>query len=382
MTGVAKFVQPDFTSQGGTAYKTAIDASVAVMARIGAAFAPHEQTPQAMAVTVDAGAVVVNNTPTEVAAQNVTISAAPVAPNSRIDRIVINTAGVASVVLGTPANTPVPPLVPEGYRPVARVYVGSGFTAITNADITDERMLGSSGNSFANETSIASAGTTDLGQASGHLANITGTTTITSFGSNVDIAAPIYVARFSGALTLTHNATSLILPGGANIAITAGDAIIAQYLGSGNWKVLFYQPISPAATTSKQGIVRLATGAQVQTGTATDLVAPLSEMVMHQGMAKAWAYFNASGVVQDSYGVASVTRNSTGRYTLAWSTNFANALYAVVTTTQATFPSCTYSVWEVFGTKTASAVSVGVGYNCTTEQTSDAACSVIAMGDR
>jgi hypothetical protein len=42
-------------------------------------------------------------------------------------------------------------------------------------------------------------------------------------------------------LTLTHNATSLILPGNANITTAANDRYEARSLGSGNWIVTKYQ---------------------------------------------------------------------------------------------------------------------------------------------
>ena len=93
---------------------------------------------------------------------------------------------------------------------------------------------------FGAEEDIASAGTTDLGTATSKVLRITGTTTITAFGAAADVEAPIYLIRFGGDLTLTHNAASLILPGAANIAAKAGDAALLQYLGAGNWKVLQY----------------------------------------------------------------------------------------------------------------------------------------------
>src|SRR5574343_654088 len=72
---------------------------------------------------------------------------------------------------------------------------------------------------------IASAGTTDIGAVAGSYHDITGTTTITSLGT---VSAGIRkTLQFDGALTLTHNATSLILPGGANITTAAGDHLEA-----------------------------------------------------------------------------------------------------------------------------------------------------------
>lgn len=89
---------------------------------------------------------------------------------------------------------------------------------------------------------VASAATVDLGAVVGRFVDVTGTTTITSFGT---VSAGIWrIVRFTGALTLTYNATSLILPGAANITTAAGDCCIAVSLGSGNWLVPVYQTAS------------------------------------------------------------------------------------------------------------------------------------------
>lgn len=94
---------------------------------------------------------------------------------------------------------------------------------------------------FGREVPLASAATVDLGTAPAHVVQITGTTTITSFGASANLSAPIYIGRFSGVLTLTFNAVSLLIPGNASIVTTPGDSFIAQYLGSGNWRIAFYQ---------------------------------------------------------------------------------------------------------------------------------------------
>jgi hypothetical protein len=87
---------------------------------------------------------------------------------------------------------------------------------------------------------LASAATTDIGAQNSVFLNITGTTTITSFGTNYN--GPRYI-RFDGALTLTHNATTLILPGAANITTAAGDSAIVIPSGSpaNGWRVAGYQ---------------------------------------------------------------------------------------------------------------------------------------------
>ncbi len=90
--------------------------------------------------------------------------------------------------------------------------------------------------------SLASAATVNIGAAAANAITITGTTTITAFDSIASGA--IRVLTFAGALTLTHNATSLILPGGANILTAAGDVAVMLSLGSGNWRCIAYQRAS------------------------------------------------------------------------------------------------------------------------------------------
>ncbi|MCA2930484.1 MAG: hypothetical protein ING36_06910 [Burkholderiales bacterium] len=87
---------------------------------------------------------------------------------------------------------------------------------------------------------LASAATTDIGAQNTVLLNITGTTTITSFGTNYN--GPRYV-RFDGVLTLTHNATTLILPGAANITTEPGDSAIVVPSGSpaNGWRLIGFQ---------------------------------------------------------------------------------------------------------------------------------------------
>lgn len=91
----------------------------------------------------------------------------------------------------------------------------------------------------AAEATVASATTTDIGAASSWSVAISGTTPITRFGTVA--SGTLRFVRFTGALTLTHNATSLILPGTANITTAANDSLTALSLGSGNWLVYEYQ---------------------------------------------------------------------------------------------------------------------------------------------
>ncbi len=103
----------------------------------------------------------------------------------------------------------------------------------------------------AKGSDIASATTTNIGAATGEFVDVTGTTTITGLGT---IAAGIVrTVRFTGALTLTHNGTSLILPGGANITTAANDTAIFRSLGSGNWLCIEYKKQSGVAVIAFNG---------------------------------------------------------------------------------------------------------------------------------
>jgi hypothetical protein len=82
-------------------------------------------------------------------------------------------------------------------------------------------------------TDIVSAATIDLGASTGQQVDITGNTTITGMGTAA--AGTTRFVRFTGALILTYNATSLILPASRNILTTAGDRATFISLGSGNW---------------------------------------------------------------------------------------------------------------------------------------------------
>lgn len=85
---------------------------------------------------------------------------------------------------------------------------------------------------------MASAATVNIGAAVANTINITGTTTITAFDAIA--AGATRSLMFAGSLTLTHNATSLILPSGASIATAAGDVAEFVSLGSGNWRCTGY----------------------------------------------------------------------------------------------------------------------------------------------
>jgi len=125
---------------------------------------------------------------------------------------------------------------------------------------------------------IASASTVDIGGQLTSFLNVTGTTTITSFGTNYN--GPRYL-KFAGALTLTHS-SSLVLPASTNITTAAGDVAIVMPI-SGGWQVAAYQraaglPVFPGPL-STSGITGAAeSGAKSSITSLTGLTSPVAEI--------------------------------------------------------------------------------------------------------
>lgn len=115
---------------------------------------------------------------------------------------------------------------------------------------------------------IASAATVDLGAAASANVDITGTVTVSSFGTAP--AGAVRMGRFTNTLTLQHNSTSLILPTAANITTAAGDTFIARSEGAGNWRVMAYQRANGQPLAGGGGILApSAGGTGINNGTST-----------------------------------------------------------------------------------------------------------------
>lgn len=189
------------------------------------------------------------NTKSIAADSTLTFSGAPASANTWFALWLTNTDTASHVIT-----------IPSSYS-VARQTAITTFTMPASSqyllqwrwDGTGYQLMGEPGpDGFLAEQTIASATTTDIGAASSNNVAISGTTTITSLGT---ANAGIYrQGRFTGALTFTHNATSLILPGGANITTAANDRFGAYSLGSGNWLVLWYTKANGQAVVAGSGV--------------------------------------------------------------------------------------------------------------------------------
>lgn len=110
--------------------------------------------------------------------------------------------------------------------------ISSVTKALINATSGAFEMVAAAINEAAYVT-VASASTCNIGAAASNNVAISGTTTITSFGTaNAGVTRR---CRATGAFQMTYNATSLITTNGKNIITKADDCFTMTSLGSGNW---------------------------------------------------------------------------------------------------------------------------------------------------
>jgi hypothetical protein len=205
------------------------------------------------------------------------------------------------------------------------IVLGNSTTIDQLDDIEREHM--SQMAKWLGDDTIASATTTDLGSVPGRYVSITGTTTITGLGTIK--AGTIKYVKFTGILTLTHNAASLILPGAANITTAAGDTAIMASEGSGNWRcVAFVRAEAPP--------LRYSTAAAQDSGTSDSHAVTPAVQQRHASAAKAWARVTESGgtyTLTAGYNIDSVVDGGIGNVTVNFATDFSSAAYACVVNT-------------------------------------------------
>lgn len=165
---------------------------------------------------------------------------------------------VASVTTGTPTfhlqSTNAGVVRKAGTQTIAGAKTFSATLAMSAAALNE-----------AVRVDVASATTTDIGAAASNYVRITGTTTITGLGTVASGVRRKVV--FGGALLLTYNVTSLILPGAASITTAAGDCAEFESEGSGNWRCTDYQAASGKPVLSGQVVTTQVSARSVLTGT-------------------------------------------------------------------------------------------------------------------
>ena len=251
-------------------------------------------------------------------------------------RVMIYNAGTGTITIdgdgSETINGATTVLLQKQYDSVELWCGGSNWLILTDSRTSYETAINE-----AKGADIASASTTDIGAATGNYVDVTGTTTITAFGTVQ--AGTEREVQFDDAVTLTHNGTSLILPGATNITTAAGDVARFRSLGSGNWKLVSYQ-----FAASLSGARSLETEQATTSGTTIDFTglpngAQIIE-ILFDGVSVSSANdicirigdsggFETSGYVASASGGASIT-NSTTLFPVTTAIVAGNAFYGSI----------------------------------------------------
>ena len=130
---------------------------------------------------------------------------------------------------------------------MADTSTGLGITLAVSTDTVDVENhvynpLQTLDAQFKKGSDLASASSLNVGNAdAGNYFHVTGTTGITAITARN--AGNVICLRFAGALTITHNSTSLILANGTSRTTAANDIMYFVSEGSGNWRCISSFPI-------------------------------------------------------------------------------------------------------------------------------------------
>lgn len=131
-------------------------------------------------------------------------------------------------------------------KPIHATYYETGDEFLIDAANTSGAISSLAGSAdgqirWAKGADVASASALALG-TDGNSFDVTGTTAITSIDALG--VGTIVLLQFDGVLTLTHHATDLVLPGGANITTAAGDTAIMWEYAAGDWQCVNFERAS------------------------------------------------------------------------------------------------------------------------------------------
>ena len=126
--------------------------------------------------------------------------------------------------------------------PIALATEVTGTLPVANGGTNATTVAGARSNLHIGKRAadLASAATTNLGDIDGDYLHITGTTTITSFGTTGAVEGMIKHIKFDSALTLTHSSNLLLNKASTDILTVGGDRMGVVYQGSSVWRVLYY----------------------------------------------------------------------------------------------------------------------------------------------
>lgn len=199
-------------------------------------------------------------------------------------------------------------------------YSTNGNAAVSFSSGTGEIFMDAPSRLFdelnLKEITVAAAATSNIGAIHGAKILISGSgQTITSLGTSSSSIDKRRFVRFDGINTLTNNATSLILPGGANITTAAGDTAIFLQDASGNWRCYVYQrsassPFDGAASASWVPTISSSGGSGLTSTLITASFKQIGKFVFYRVRATVTAIGTASGALTVTMPVTVSATNS------------------------------------------------------------------------
>lgn len=174
-------------------------------------------------------------------------------------------------------------------------------------------------------TTVASASTTDLGAITATLVDISGTTTINSFGNPGATPGQRRLCRLTGAgLTITASG-SIICPQSLNLGLLQNDYFEVEHLGSGTWFVT-------RVFRNQGGIVVGATAAQCLAG-ADGLQALTAAAFAGNKSLLTNGFYKFPGGLIIQWGTATIAGSTTG--SVGFNVTFPGAPFAMWVSGQA-----------------------------------------------
>ena len=176
----------------------------------------------------------------------------------------------------------------------------------------------------AEGAAVASAATTDIWANDGNTVHVTGTTTITSFGTAPQAGAWKKVI-FDGALTLTHG-SNLSLPGSASVTTAADDVAFVYADTTTQFDVLYFKK-DGTATVASAGAASTLTGTTLASnvvsssltslGTITNItvtggsITGITDLVVADGGTGASTFTDGGVLIGNGTGAVQVTSAGT-----------------------------------------------------------------------